>query len=248
MSQGTANVRLFKILYWIFALVFVAFGFGNVPLSKQLTPGFPENMVIGQICLKKELIYSKDSVKARLIGFAFPILHMICDSHLRGQVFRYVHGQCLNKKTFSAFGGIFRRNIFTYKQTFWSNLCWPCRFIILENAMLIGLEVYSKHLNVNLSCALHNLFCVFFIDIFHGLYLPLKYLHSSKDHFSSERKAEKRKKNFYIRSPDIAPRRDCASKSIDSHPALLDQYSELDPLKTPSTINQWDSEPVPVEM
>ena len=73
--------------------------FGNVPLSKQLTPGFPENMVIGKICLKQELVYSKDSVKARLIGFVFPVLNVVCDSHLRGQMFRYVNGQCLNKKT-----------------------------------------------------------------------------------------------------------------------------------------------------
>ena len=90
VSQGSANIKPFKILYWIFTLTLVVVIFGNVPLSKQLTPGFPENMVIGKICLKKELIYSRDSVKARLIGFVFPFLHVISNSYQRGQIVRYV--------------------------------------------------------------------------------------------------------------------------------------------------------------
>ena len=116
---------LFKPQFW-----FANLQLGNVPLSKQLTPGFPENMVIGKICLKKELIYSRDSVKARLIGFVFPFLHVISNSYQRGQIFRYVDGQCLNKKTYSAFGGMFRRNIVTYKETVRSSTFW-CIFIIL---------------------------------------------------------------------------------------------------------------------
>ena len=157
-------------------------------------------------------------------------------------MFKYVNGQCLNKKTYSAFGGMFRRNIFTYKETVWFSTFW-CIFIILENAMLLGLEVYSKYLNVNVSYALHNLFCVFFIDIFHGIYLPLRHLHLCKDHFSSDEKSEKSHKYFYVRSPDIAPRRDWVSS--DNLP-LPHQYKELDPLKTLSRIQQQDTRPVPV--
>ena len=140
-------------------------------------------------------------------------MHVISNSYQRGQIFRYVDGQCLNKKTYSAFGGMFRRNIFTYKETVWYSTFW-CIFIILENAILLGLEVYSKYLNVNVSYALHNMFCVFFIDIFHGIYLPLRHLQLCKDHFSSEEESEKSPKYFYVRSPDIAPRRDGVSSGI----------------------------------
>ena len=102
-----------------------------------------------------------------------------------------------------------------------------------------------------------NLFCVFFIDIFHGIYLPLRHLHLCKDHFSSEEKSEKSKKYFYVRSPDIAPRRDCINSDNLRQPRkykelsilpLPHRYKKLDLLKTLSRIQQQDTKLVPVEI
>ena len=54
ISHGSANLKLLKILYWVITLAFIAVAYGNMPLSKQLKPGFPENTVIGKICLKRD--------------------------------------------------------------------------------------------------------------------------------------------------------------------------------------------------
>ena len=63
--------------------------------------------------MKKEVLYSKESIKSRLIGFVFPLLNLFWGYFWNGQILKYINGQCLNKNTFSAFGGKYRRNIFT---------------------------------------------------------------------------------------------------------------------------------------
>ena len=210
ISHGSANLKLLKILYWVITLAFIAVAYGNMPLSKQLKPGFPENTVIGKICLKREIQLSKESVKARLLGFAFPLINLVGVCFWWRNVVKYIDGQCLNKNTFSALGGKYRRNIFTYAETLNYNTGW-CIFIIVENTLLIGLEVYSKEVGQEVSYALHHLLCISFINIFHGIYLPFKHLNSSRDQFKNERITKNKKQDilgFYVRSPEMVPRRD----------------------------------------
>ena len=77
--------------------------------------------------------------------------------------------------------------------------------------MLVGLEVYSKEVGQEVSYALYNLLCISFINIFHGIYLPFKHLNSSRDQFKNERMTKTKKQEilgFYVRSPEMVPRRD----------------------------------------
>ena len=181
-----------------------------MPLYKQLKPGFPENTVIGKICLKREIQVSKESVKSRLLGFVFPLINLVGVCFWWRNVVKYIDGQCLNKNTFSALGGKYRRNIFTYAETLKYNSCW-CIFIIVENALLIGLEVYSEEVSREVIYALHHLLCVLFIDIFHGIYLPFKHLNTSRDHFNSSQRTENNKlqnSSCSDRISKIMPRRD----------------------------------------
>ena len=199
-------------------LTLISVAYGNMPLSKQFKHGFPENTVIGKICMKQELHRSKESVNARLIGFAFPFLHLFAVGLFSRKVRIFVDGQCLNKNTFSAFGGKNRRNVFTYLETFQYNCLWAA-FIIVENLLLLFLEVYSENISEDVRYALYHVPCFLFIDIFHGLYLPLKYLISSRDQFpilwSKEDRLEQNSK-FYVRSPEIVPRRDFTLQNVVS--------------------------------
>ena len=206
VRDGSANLRLMRILYWVFTLVLIAVGYGNMPLSMQFKPGFPENTVMGKICLNIDFIDSKESVKPRLLGFAFPFLWLMYGYLWPRRVYSYINGQNLNQNSFSAYGGKYRRNIFTYKETLSYNSYW-CFFIILENTILIVMEVYSQHISKEARFIIHHLFCFIFIDIFHGLYLPLKHITSCRDHFSSQRQPHS-VTHFYVRDPELVPRRD----------------------------------------
>ena len=195
-----------------------------MPLSRQLKPGFPGNTVVGMVCLKKEIQYYKESIQARMIGFAFPVGILVAICSWRRKVVKYINGQCLNKNTFSAFGGKYRRNIFTYAQTWNYNLCW-CIFIILENMLLIGLELHSEEVNQEVSYYAHHIMCVIFIDTFHGIYLPLKHINSSRDLFQN---IKQKKANFYVRVPEMVPRRDIVETKQNSAPKEIPEGPVFD--------------------
>ena len=209
-GEGLTNLPLMKTLYWIFAFVLIAVGYGNMPLSKQLKQGFPENTVIGKMCLQIEDIYSKESFKSRILGFIFPFLNLIFAFWWQTRSYRYISGQFLNQTTFSGLGGKHRRNIFTFVENLSYNSNW-CLFIILENFLLIVLEQYSEHISKEVRYNLHNIMCIIFIDVFHGFYLPLKHMHTCCNHFSSSRETKNiaaQIRSFYVRDPEIVPRRD----------------------------------------
>ena len=214
-GEGLTNLTLMRTLYWVFTLVLIAVGYGNMPLSMQLKQGFPENTVIGKMCLHMDFLFSKESFKSRLLGFAFPFLWLMYGYLWPKRVNRYISGQFLNQTTFSGLGGKYRRNIFTYAETLSYNSYWCC-FIMLENSLLIVLEQYSEHISKEVRYNLHNIMCILFIDIFHGFYLPLKHIHTCHSHFSSSREehnAAQIIKRFYVREPEIVPRRDHISSS-----------------------------------
>ena len=83
VSRGSLDLKLLKILYWVITLSFIAVAFGNMPLSRQVKPGFPQNTSIGMICLKGEIQYSKESITARMIVFAFPVCNLVAVCSLR---------------------------------------------------------------------------------------------------------------------------------------------------------------------
>jgi hypothetical protein len=224
VSRGSVDLKLLKILFWLITLSCIAFAYGNMPLSRQLKPGFPENTVIGMICLRQEIQYSKDSIKARMLGFAFPVINLFAVCSWRRKVVKYINGQCLNKNTFSAFGGKYRRNIFTFAETLNYNLCW-CIFIILENMLLIGLELHSEEVNQELSYYAHHIMCIIFVDIFHGIYLPLKHLNSIRDLFQN---IKQNKSNFHVRVPKMVPRRDIVETKQNSAPKEIHEGSVFD--------------------
>ena len=215
-GEGLTNLPLMKTLYWLFALVLIAVGYGNMPLSKQLKQGFPENTVIGKMCLQIEDIFSEESFKSRILGFIFPFLNLIFAYWWQNRSYRYISKQFLNQTTFSGLGGKYRRNIFTFEENLSYNSNW-CLFIMVENSLLIVLEQYSEHISKEVRYNLHNIMCIVFIDLFHGLYLPLKHMHACQNHFSSSRKTCKNTTQitkFYVRDPEIVPKRDHHNTSI----------------------------------
>ena len=256
--NGSVNLSLMRTLYWLFTFVLIAVGYGNMPLSVQLKDGFPRNTVIGKICLDEDFSYSKESVKARLMGFAFPFLWLMYGYLWSRRVYNYISGQNLNQSSFSAYRGKYRRNIFTYAETLSYNSYW-CLFIITENFLLFILEIYSQDISKDLKYFLHNSFCTVFIDIFHGLFLPLKYLSSSHNYFSSSR--EERNPSFYVRDPELIPRRQCPKSPIlveQKHVSCHDRVQRLRRRSrliirgyvyhTLSTIKEDESEFLPVSI
>ena len=65
VSKGSDTLKLMKNLFWMFTLVLIAVGYGNMPLAMQLKPGFPANTVIGKILFKREC-------KSKVAWICFP--------------------------------------------------------------------------------------------------------------------------------------------------------------------------------
>ena len=89
--KNTLNLKLFNFLYWVFLFNFTVAGFYFVPNWEKEKDKISKLIILSLDMIIMEFIEKKKKV--------------------------YVYGQCLNRTTFSSFGGKRRRNIFTGQET-----------------------------------------------------------------------------------------------------------------------------------
>ena len=83
-------------------------------------------------------------------------------------------------KFISCYGGKYRRNLLTFPETLKISCLWSV-FIIMENISLILLQRFSSSLSPGTTFRLYYSFLTALIHIYHGLWLPLKYLYISTE-------------------------------------------------------------------
>ena len=82
-------------------------------------------------------------------------------------------------------------------------------FVAFDNILIIIFQEYSTFLGPDAIFIIHNLVWSLFLDVFFGIYVPIKHLVLSRRHCPGlwcSRKVSSPKKN-YIRTPELVPRR-----------------------------------------
>ena len=83
--------------------------------------------------------------------------------------------QCSSFKTFSCYGGKYRRNLQTFKENLAQSIYWII-FIVLENVLVVFLKMYSEELGERNIFIIYNTLFVIFGDFMTGFLLPIKYI------------------------------------------------------------------------
>lgn len=83
--------------------------------------------------------------------------------------------QCSTFKTFGCYGGKYRRNLQTFKESLSQNAYW-ISFVVLENILVALLRMFSDIFEENTIFLIYNIFFFIFGDIAIGFLLPLRYL------------------------------------------------------------------------
>ena len=213
IQKGFPNLNLLNILFWLFYIVLVIFSFGVYPLSSLFKGSFLQGTSKGQICMKIDFRNDQQNSKLRIIHLFFPLMVTIQTFRYKNKINSYVKGQNLRMKTFSQFGGRWRRNLITLDETNYYLFVCYC-FLFSENILIFILQIYREKVDKNIQFILQNLLWVVFLDIFFGIYVPLKHIIQSRECLPSlwfdSKKIQDNK--FYVREPCMSPRRDCKAK------------------------------------
>ena len=116
--------------------------------------------------------------------------------------------QNLKMKTFSQFGGKHQRNLFTVKQNLSYMLVVLCR-PALDTGLTIISELYKEKLDKTNQFIIYNLFWVGYVELFFGIYVPVKHIMLSRDLLPGLWWDDKivPPSSFFVSKPSMSPRR-----------------------------------------
>ena len=158
--------------------------------------------------MKIDFQIDKMNTKQRVGGFILPLVMALFSFIFRRMITDYVKGQNLNMTTFSQFGGKNQRNLFTVTQTH-SYMLVCLSFAILDNVLIIIFQLYRGQMDKNTQFILHNLLWVAFIELFFGIYVPVKHIILSRECLPglwwNNRIVQMKK--FYVSKQMLCPRR-----------------------------------------
>ena len=176
-----------------------------LPISFMLSGDYPANVVFGQICMLEKLpkqnlreIVEKD----RMMGFIFPIIFASLVSFFNIKIKILVKRHCTSQRTFSCYGGMYKRNLMTLSESLNCSFYWNL-FIILENILLLILRVYSEELGEIQIFIIYNTFFFIFGDFYNCIYLPMRIIHTSKNQYAV----------LWTKSEPKSTRTDCKEES-----------------------------------
>ena len=157
-----------------------------------------------KIDLQLDIMYAKQR-----IGMCFKSLVMaIFTYRFMKMINDYVKRQNLKMKTFSQFGGKHQRNLFTVKQNLSYMLVVLCR-PALDTGLTLMFELYKEQLDKDNQFIIYNLFWVGYVELFFGIYVPVKHIILSRDLLPGLWWDDKivPPSNFFVSKPSMSPRR-----------------------------------------
>ena len=182
--KGSVNMRLLTGVYWMFFIMLVSIASTFMPLTQILakTKSYPQNIIFGKICLELKLNkQNSDGIIPTygLKGFIFPIIYCSMIAFWNMKIQSMMKTQCSSFKTFSCYGGKYRRNLQTFKENLAQSIYWII-FIVLENVLVVFLKMYSEELGERNIFIIYNTLFVIFGDFMTGFLLPIKYIMLSR--------------------------------------------------------------------
>ena len=155
--------------------------------------------------------------KYRLNGFIFPIVYGSLIVFWTLKVQEMIKTQCSTFKTFGCYGGIYRRNLQTFKENLAQSAYW-ISFLILENVLVAFLRMFSDVIEENTIFYIYNIYFFIFGDIAIGFLLPMTYLMLSKSKYQILWMSNTKKKDIVMeKSNNISikiPRRETTPTMI----------------------------------
>ena len=192
VEKGAPNLGLLCHVFWLSSISIICASFAQFPLVKMIKGNFPHNSVKGQICLQTSTLKDEKNTYHRILGYAFPLIFAFFNLKFWRSMSVYSKSQNLSGRTFSQFGGNKMRNIITGKQTT-SYLFVVVFFIILDNTLIIVFQHYGDMISVMTRFNIHNIFWILFLEVFFGLYVPIRHIILSRKYLPSLWSAEEPK-------------------------------------------------------
>jgi hypothetical protein len=153
----------------------------------------------GKTCLKIPLDISDVNNTGRLHILAHVFIQEFFNQYWSHRVYRYKKGVCPTGKMAS--WGKYRRNLISFKETSRYLSCWTV--FAITTTVIVVTSVYVNMFTTTNLFWLNNLLVFAFVDIFHGIVIPLRMKIPSKSTNQTALTS-----NFYVRKPDeLEPRR-----------------------------------------
>ena len=165
---GRPNLRLFNQLFWLILITYCTIGIFMSPLKSIISGTFSDNFR-SKLCLHQSVseIYV---IKQNIAPLIAPLIATIFCTYWEFKSKRYLKGMCPNGNLSGI--GNYRRNFATFEDTVrWIQI----HFIqlVLQQAVLFTL-LQVLECKPETNSLLTNISYVWFIDIYHGIWLPAK--------------------------------------------------------------------------
>ena len=169
VAQGKPNLVLFHQLYWTISLPFLFIFIVNYPIKAIVNGSFRESTQ-ARICLQMPLDTDEASVlRGRITSLIFPCLAEIINRYFSTKVATFLRGLCPNNKMGCI--GKFGRNLIDFGATSKYISCWALYACL--DGLLVLLAMKSQTFTSQNFYNIYNAVSFVFIDIFHGLVIPL---------------------------------------------------------------------------
>ena len=170
VAKGRPELVLFRQLYWVVFAAFFTLGIFTHPLLPMIRGTFLKSTQ-ARVCLFNPLQADQESIKGRILSLIFPCIAEIFNWYFSGKVFHYLNGICPNKRM-SCIGN-YRRNLILFKDTSQNVSLWACYSILQGIVVIISITSNSHKVTSSAVFWIHNMLAFTFIDIFHGIIIPL---------------------------------------------------------------------------
>ena len=171
VTKGKPELRLFCQLYLVVVAAFVTLGMVRYPLLSMIQGTF-EQTTTARVCLCETLQTEEKNISGRIKSLVYPILAEVCNQYLSWRCRVYIDGVCPNKQMSCI--GKYRRNLTSFAETSFYVSCWAGYSILVEGFVIVIAMIVSKPgLTSTVVFWIHNFLAFAFVDIFHGLYIPL---------------------------------------------------------------------------
>ena len=126
---------------------------------------------MARVCLLEPLQTEEKNISRRIETLVYPFLAEATNQYFSWKARVYIHGVCPNKRMSCI--GKYRRNLMSFAETSLYLSCWA-GYSVLEGAVVIvAMVIGSPGSTSTLVFWIHNFLAFAFIDVFHGIYIPL---------------------------------------------------------------------------
>ena len=168
--KGKPELVLFRQLYWVVFAAFFTLGIFTYPVLQIIRGTFLQSTQ-ARVCLFKPILADEEGIKGRILSLVYPCVAEVFNQYGSRKVFHYLNGICPNKRM-SCIGN-YRRNLIFFRETSHYVSRWACYSILEGTVMIVAMTSDSDKLTSTMVFWIHNVLAFTFIDIFHGLIIPL---------------------------------------------------------------------------